>query len=136
MGKFYLSRNAIRFTEDGSEERAFSTTDGTDNGGQATLLDGHVDIVYECLGFLGILIISRNVVLLGPLERSTGDTDGICVDRVGIRGNWDSLGSNQEGIDTAPGSSSDGTCTEGWIEDAVLKTKTVCNIPEELGKSD
>ena len=134
----YLSRNALHLAEDGREEGALSTTDGSNNGGQATLLDGHVEIMDECLRFLSVLVISRSrsTVLLGPLERSTGDTDGVCVDRVGIRGNWDSLGSHQEGIDTAPGSSSDGTCTEGRIEDVTLKTITVYNIPEELGESD
>ena len=139
MGVLYLSRNTIHLAEDSSEEGTLSATDGSDDSSQATLLDGDVDIMDECLRFLRVLVIGRgtNIIFLGPLERSTGDTNGIGVDRVSIRGNWESLGSHQEGIDTTPGSSSDCTCTEEWVGGGVSKQKQkVCNIPEELGKSD
>ena len=126
MGVLYLSRNTIHLAEDGSEEGTFSATDGSDDSSQATLLGGHVDTMDECLRFLGVLVIGRDggIVFLGPLERSAGDTNGIGVDRVSIRGNWESLGSHQEGIDTAPGSSSDCTCTEERIEGGISKQKT------------
>ena len=96
MSVLYLSGNAVHFTEDSREEGALSTTDGSDNGGQATLLYGHVDIVDEGLGLLGAFIISksRSVVLPSPLERSIGDTDRIGVDWVDIRGNWGGLRSH------------------------------------------
>ena len=121
----HLSRNTLHLAEDSGEERALSTTDGPDNGSQATLLDRHVDIVDKCLGFLSVLIIRsiRSILLLGPLERSTRDADGIGIDRVSIRGNWNSLGSHQKGVDTAPGSSSDGTCTKEQTEEAASKEK-------------
>ena len=134
-----LSGDAVHFPEDSREEGALSTTNGSDDGGQATLLDGHVDIVDESLGLLSVLVgsrsRSRSIVLLSPLERSVGDTDGIGVDWVGIRGNWDSLRSHQEGVYTAPGSSGDGTCTK-WQAENVAFRKTVRDIPEELGKCD
>ena len=138
MGVLYLSRNTIHLAENGSEEGTLSATDGSDDSSQATLLDGHVDIMNKRLRFLSVLVISRgkSIVFLGPLERSAGDTNGIGVDRVSIRGNWESLGSHQEGIDTAPGSSSDCTSTEEWIEGGVSKQKKLCNIPEELRKSN
>lgn len=119
----YLPRNAVHLTEDSSEEGALSTTDGSDNGGQATLLDGHVDIMDEGLGFLSVLTNSRSrsVVLLGPLERSVRDTDGVGVDWVDIRGNWGGFRSHQEGVDATPGSSSDGASTKGEAENAALK---------------
>lgn len=89
MSALYLSREAVHLAEDSSEERAFSTTDGSNNGGQATLLDGHVDIMDEGLGFLSVLVTcrSRSIVLLGPLERSVRDADGVGVGWVDIRGN-------------------------------------------------
>jgi len=121
MSGSYLARTAVHLAEDGSEERALSTTDGSDNGGQATLLDGHVDIMDEGLGFLGVLISGRRsggIVLLGPLERTIGDADGIDVDWVGVRGNGGSLTSHQEGVDAAPGSSSDGASTRRETEDS------------------
>ena len=126
MSVLYLSGNAVHFTEDSREEGALSTTDGSDNGGQATLLDGHVDIVDEGLGFLSILSGrsgGRGIVLLGPFERSVGDANGIGIDRVGIRGNWGSLRGHQEGVDAAPGSSSDSAGTKGRTENAALGEK-------------
>jgi len=118
----HLSRNAIHFAEDGREEGALSTTNGSDDGGQATLLDGHVDAVDESVGLLrGLVGGSRSVVPLSPLERSVGDTDGIGVDWVGIRGDWDSLRSRQEGVDAAPGSSGDSASTKGQTENFVCE---------------
>ena len=104
VNTLYLSRNAVHLAEDSREERALSTTNRSDNGGQATLLNGHVDAVDESLWFLGALVSSRSrsVILLSPLERPVGDTYGIGVDWVGIGGNWGSLGSHQEGVDATP----------------------------------
>jgi hypothetical protein len=74
-------------------------------------------LMHESVGFLGVLISdgSRSVILLGPFKRSVGDADGVSVDGVDIRGNRDGLGSHQEAIDTAPGSSGDGTSTRDRI---------------------
>ena len=107
----YLSRNAVHLAEDSREERALSTSNGSDNSGQATLLDGHIDVVDESLGLLSVLVRRRGIILLGPFERSIGDTDGIGVDLMGVRGNLDSLRSHQECVDATPGSSGDGACT-------------------------
>ena len=113
INTIYLSRNAIRLTEDSREEGALSATNGSDNSGQAAFLDGHVDAMDESLGLLGVLVNRiRSSILLGPLERSIGDTNGISVDWVGIGGNWDGLRSHQEGVDAAPGSSGDGASTK------------------------
>jgi len=114
MNTLHLSRDGVHLAEDRREEGALSTTNGSDNGSQATLLDGHVDVVDKSLGLLGVLVgsKSRGIVLLGPLERSIGDTDWIGVDWMDIRGNWNSLRGHQEGVDAAPGSSGDGAGTK------------------------
>ena len=119
----YLSRDAVHLAEDGREKRALSATDGSDNCGQATLLDGQVDVVYEGHGLLGAFVNGRSrcVVLLGPLERPVGDTNGIGIDWVGIRGNRGSLRSHQERVDAAPGSRSNGTSAERQIENTAFK---------------
>ena len=120
----YLSRNTLHLAEDSSEKGALPTTDGTYDCGQATLLDGHVDIMDECLGFFGTLIGSRNmsVLLLDPLERSAGYTDRIGIDRVGVKRNWGSFGSHQEGVDAAPGRGCDCTRTKWQTEYITEKT--------------
>ena len=76
----------------------------------------------ENTGLLSVLISgTRSVVLLSPLERSIGDTDGVGIDWVGVRGNRDSLRSHQEGVDPPPGSSCDGASTERRTKDIAFE---------------
>jgi len=113
INALHHSRYAIHFAEDGGEEGAFSTTNWSDNSGQAALLDGHVNVIEENPELLSVLISrTRSVAFCSPLERSIGDTDGVGIDWVGIGRNWDSLRSHQEGVGAAPGSSGDGASTK------------------------
>ena len=68
----YLARDTVHFAKDSREERTLSTTDGADNSGQTTLLDGHVNVVDKSLWFLSVLISgwSGSIVFLCPFKRS------------------------------------------------------------------
>jgi hypothetical protein len=55
----YLPGNAAHLTEDSSGEGALSAADGSDNGSETILLDGHVDIMDESAGLLRTLIGSK-----------------------------------------------------------------------------
>ena len=122
INALHLPRNAIHLAEDGRDKGTLSTTNGSDDGSQATFLDGHADAMDESFGLLRVLVVgSRSIVLPSPLERSIGDTDGISVDWMGIGGDWDSLKSHHEGVDATPGSSGDGAGTKRRIENIVFE---------------